>query len=176
MTEKDFAYIAILIVFLVVILILMYFLLIKKATYSDSEIDYNIDDGVYLQLENGASLEELFDSLNARDFEVFVADLYNSLGYDVSITRQTRDGGRDIEMEHGFKRYFVECKRYRDNRKVNIGDVQKFSSVINDARVYGKIVTTGKFTKPAILYAKSKNIELITKEKIILLVMGKQEN
>jgi HJR/Mrr/RecB family endonuclease len=34
--------------------------------------------------------------LNRRLFEEFVAELFHEFGYEVELTKRTRDGGRDV--------------------------------------------------------------------------------
>jgi len=52
--------------------------------------------------------------INRRRFEEMVAELWDGFGYDVELTKQTRDGGRDIIAVSNAEisvRYLIECKR-----------------------------------------------------------------
>ena len=56
-------------------------------------------------------------SLTSRDFEILISILNETLGYDVTLTKATRDGGKDIiaeinEIERKEK-VFVGCKLYK---------------------------------------------------------------
>lgn len=98
--------------------------------------------------------EELF-KIRPRDFELIVAELLKNKGFEVEITKQTRDGGYDLMAIHdsnGFKnKYLVECKRFSPNRPVGIEVVRSFMDVIQ--REYankGIICTTSYFTSSII--------------------------
>lgn len=92
----------------------------------------------------------LFD-IDPRRFERLVAELLQSQGYQVELTKQTRDGGYDLMAiyqtdYHEFK-MLVECKRYAQQRKVGIDIVRSFCDVINTEQANkGLIVTTSTFT------------------------------
>lgn len=66
--------------------------------------------------------EEIYRNLSPREFEEFMAQLYNKLGYNVELTQTTRDGGKDIILRKpdvlGDMVYYVECKRYKEKIKL----------------------------------------------------------
>lgn len=52
--------------------------------------------------------------MDRRKFEELVAELFGGFGYDVELTKHTRDGGRDIiavKREEVQVKYLIECKR-----------------------------------------------------------------
>ena len=59
--------------------------------------------------------------LTPRQYEELVAELFRDMGYDVTLTKATRDGGKDIlaaiKTEIGQLLCLVEAKRYREDRK-----------------------------------------------------------
>ena len=62
--------------------------------------------------------------LSPREFEKIIAELFKKLGYEVELTKQTRDGGVDIyiaeKTDLGKFLFLVECKHYAPNRPVGI--------------------------------------------------------
>lgn len=99
------------------------------------------------------NINEIF-KFTDREFEEFVAELYHRDGYEVSITQQTRDGGKDIILSKdssvGKSLYYVECKKYATHRPVSIGVVQRMYGVVqrNNA-TKGIVVTSSSFSNPA---------------------------
>ncbi len=97
--------------------------------------------------------EELY-SCTPREFEKFMAQLYNKLGYKTELTKVTRDRGKDIILRKpdilGDMVFYVECKQYNEKNKVGIDIIQRFSGVIEMDKVNGGIIaTTSFFSKDA---------------------------
>ena len=68
-------------------------------------------------------------NLNPRQFEELIAELFYKSGYEVELTKATRDGGKDIiaisrTLDIPIK-FVIECKRYSQGRKVGIEYVQR---------------------------------------------------
>lgn len=105
--------------------------------------------------------EELYN-LNPRTFEKLVARILSDFGYDIEITKATRDGGADIiaYIRTALASFLVriECKKYAAEHKVGIDIVR---SVIGVQELAGAsksiIVTTSYFTKDA--YETARQIE-----------------
>jgi restriction endonuclease Mrr len=91
--------------------------------------------------------------LTPRKFEELVALLLSDMGYEVQLTPETRDRGRDIlavlRVPPG-KEFLliVECKRLAHSRKVGIDIVQRFLWVLDyqDKANGGLIATTSSFS------------------------------
>jgi restriction system protein len=111
-----------------------------------------VDDAKLGLDELGAHLKRKFSdvySISPRRFEELVANIYRHLGYDVRLTKSTRDGGFDvILLDAGSdEQIIVECKKYSLHRKVGIGVVRELLG----AQVLGgfseaKLVTSSHFT------------------------------
>lgn len=103
--------------------------------------------------------------MTSRDFELLVGRLYEAKGYDVSITKRTRDGGYDVLAEKNTgreqERLHIECKRYEQN--VGVSFVRNALGTLNIRNATKAVlVTSANFTKPAIEEAHtSKRMELI---------------
>lgn len=102
--------------------------------------------------------EKLYD-LNPRKFEELIASILKDLGFDIELTKATRDGGRDIiaHIKNEVTNFlaYVECKRYSPNNKIDVGIIRQVQGV-HYTRQPSKsiIVTTSFFTKDAIEEAK----------------------
>jgi HJR/Mrr/RecB family endonuclease len=105
-----------------------------------------------------ASRPELLHELDPRRFEEVVAAIFRAKGFDVTLTRQTRDGGRDIlavdSSEFGTSLYLIECKRYAPHRKVGVEVVRGLYGVVAaDRATKGIIATTSTFSRDAVAFA-----------------------
>lgn len=103
---------------------------------------------------------KLLYQISDRDFERLIAEIFALKGFEVELTAQTRDGGKDIVAFHrdqlGFRmKYIVECKRYAWNNPVDISIVQRLEGVRHSLDAHkGILATTSRFTQPAIDWAK----------------------
>lgn len=98
---------------------------------------------------------ECLHDLSPRRFEEVVAEILSDMGYEVELTPQTRDGGRDIlaalPTPLGKLLVIVECKRYALHRKIGIDTVERFLWVIDrkDNASCGLIAATTHFSPEA---------------------------
>ncbi len=107
--------------------------------------------------------------LSPRQFEEFIAELFFRHGFQVELTKQTRDGGKDIiavssRLDIPVK-YIVECKRYAYERKVSIEYVQRLLGVkVSESANKAILVTTSQFTRDAIAFANRHLWDLALKD------------
>jgi HJR/Mrr/RecB family endonuclease len=98
-------------------------------------------------------------NLSPRKIEELIASIMKDFGFDVELTKATRDGGRDIiaYMRNTINHYltYVECKKYSERNKVGVGIIREVVGV-HHLRNANKsmIVTTGFFTKDAVEESK----------------------
>lgn len=90
--------------------------------------------------------------LTPMEFEALIAYLYSSMGFDVSRTQQSRDGGVDITCSKGRpgeqERILVQCKRHSKN--IGVEPVRDLLGVVSSEKCNkGVLVSTAGFTKPA---------------------------
>lgn len=93
-------------------------------------------------------------SFSPHEFEEMVCELLDKQGYKVKLTKQTRDGGKDIIVVQksviGEFCIYVECKKYDISRPISVGLVRElYGTVMVDNATAGMIVTTSHFTKDA---------------------------
>ena len=92
--------------------------------------------------------------LDPRTFEKLLADLLVDLGWEVELTKATRDGGADIlaymNTELGRFLCLVEAKHYREDRKVGVELVRTLYGTLCDAQANSAmLITSSSFTKDA---------------------------
>jgi restriction system protein len=112
---------------------------------------------------------DLMYKIHPRQFEELVADIFKAKGFDVELTKETRDGGRDIialsnTLDINCK-YIIECKRYAPTRKISIGIVQRLLGVkISEAANKGILVTTSSYSLDAKRFASNHLWDLSLKD------------
>ncbi|MDB5004392.1 MAG: Restriction endonuclease [Mucilaginibacter sp.] len=97
---------------------------------------------------------EAIRELSPRQFEELVAELYQELGYQVQLTQQTRDGGKDLIIMHrsdiGNFMIYGECKHHAPDRPIGVGVVSELFGRINfDRATAGMVVTSSYFSPDA---------------------------
>lgn len=106
--------------------------------------------------ENGA----LIDKLTSREFEELVCEMLEKNDINAILTKQTRDGGKDIIVCEnkliGNFLIYVECKKYRKDRPVAVRFVRElFGTVEADKATAGLLITTSYFTNAAKEYTET---------------------
>jgi len=124
------------------------------------EIHIQLSDITAHLIKYLAGHPNLLYELSPRRFEELVAELLSDMGYEVHLTPQTRDGGRDVfaifklppdrEMLT-----LVECKRLTPPNKVGVDVVERFLWTIDqrDRANGGLIATTSFFSAEAKIIA-----------------------
>jgi len=95
---------------------------------------------------------EQIHSLSPRKFEELLADLLSDMGWDVELTQETRDGGKDIlaylNTELGRILCLVEAKHYRKDRKVGVELVRTLYGTLCDAKANSAMLVTSSSFSP----------------------------
>jgi hypothetical protein len=98
--------------------------------------------------------------ISPREFEEIIAEIFRQQGFEVELTKRTRDGGKDVIAVHRNSmgidtRYFIECKRYAPDNKVDVGIVRALYGVHSGLSGANKsiIATTSSFTSEAVRFA-----------------------
>ena len=95
-----------------------------------------------------------------RDFERYIARIWEAFGFQVDLTAQSRDGGVDIvclssNLGVPFK-IAIEAKRYGPERPISVDLVRGFVGANMTLRANKLVyVTTSRYTRDAIEYAAS---------------------
>ena len=93
-------------------------------------------------------------ALSPRKFEELLAELLTDMGWEVELTQQTRDGGKDIlaylNTDLGRMLCLVEAKHYRKDRKIGVDLVRTLYGTLCDAQANSAmLITTSSFTSGA---------------------------
>lgn len=106
------------------------------------------------------------DKMSGEQFEEFLLAHFKNLGYKGYTTPVTNDYGADLVIEKDKKRIVVQAKRWQG--RVKIEAVQQIVAAIQYYKANrGMVVTNSFFTKNAIQLAKSNNIELWDRNRLI---------
>ncbi|AKH95405.1 restriction endonuclease [Elizabethkingia anophelis] len=131
------------------------------------DVSYQIRDILFeIYLNN----EKLY-KISPREFEKVIAELLYNNGFEVELTKQTRDNGFDIlalKYVNNLSpiKYLVECKRYKPDRKIGVEIIRGFKEVIQTEQANkGLIVTTSYFSADAIRKQKETPYLLDYKDK-----------
>jgi len=126
-----------------------------REIYSAEDLFY-LHESVSELIEALKSSPYLLGELTSRQFEEIVAEVFRAKGFQVDLTKRTRDGGKDIIAIHtdslGIKnKYFIECKCYAESNKIGVDIVRALHGVknIKDGPNKAIIVTTSTFTSGA---------------------------
>lgn len=92
--------------------------------------------------------------LTSRQYEELIAELIRDMGYEVTLTKATRDGGKDIlasiKTEIGDFLCLVEAKHYREDRKVGVSLVRELYGTLCDYQANSAmLVTTSSYSPDA---------------------------
>jgi HJR/Mrr/RecB family endonuclease len=150
---------------------------LSKVLPSFAQLEYDFLNGVSSSLLAEAIIKEadrikriIYDiyknndqihQLGSRQFEELIAELLFKQGFEVQLTKQTRDGGYDILAIYHMpsqapQKWLVECKKFTEN-KVGIEVIRSFKEVIQAENANrGVIATTSYFTKDA--YKKQQEV------------------
>jgi restriction system protein len=108
-------------------------------------------------------------NLTPREFEELLADLLKDMGWDVELTKQTRDGGSDIlaYLNTGVGRLLclVEAKHYREDRKIGVDLVRTLYGTLCDAQANSAmLVTSSSFTSDAKTFQQKHQYQLTLRD------------
>jgi restriction system protein len=109
-------------------------------------------------LEKLKARPEDIHQIGHRKFEEIVAELLDDMGFNVELTQETRDGGRDVlaywDSPVGRLLCLVEAKKHRPDRTVGVQLVRNLYGTLIDEQANSAIlVTTADFSADARKFA-----------------------
>ncbi|HEX8200972.1 MAG TPA: restriction endonuclease [Isosphaeraceae bacterium] len=109
-------------------------------------------------------------SLRPEEFEDFVAEIFESLGFEVQRCGGTGDEGADLRLRRDGLRGVVQCK-YQGKAVVGSPELQKFLGTVHHTHSHkGFFVTTSTFSLAAERFVAAHPIELIDGPRLVELV------
>lgn len=108
-----------------------------------------------------AAIPLRFQDFSPTDFEDFIAQLFRDMGFDVEQTKYSGDFGADLLTSKGSERGVVQIKRYAEDNKVSVADVNQVLGAKDyyDADV-AIMVTTSSLTKPALKLCEKADVSV----------------
>ena len=106
-----------------------------------------------------------FKNIDPDEFERLVANVWDGLGWNTTVTSSARDDGIDVEAtrwtEDGKEKHLIQAKRY--DSKVSAPEIREYAGLYQQESDVDKVivVSTGGFTDPAKEVASKTDIELI---------------
>jgi HJR/Mrr/RecB family endonuclease len=112
------------------------------------------------------TLKEKLQSMDEYAFENLVADLWENVGWDTSVTSGSGDRGIDIVATRTgmtTEKQAIQAKRYSEGNSVGSQDVRNYATLYQQEPDVDSvvIVTTSRFTKQATRLAKDLNVKLV---------------
>ena len=120
--------------------------------------------------KNQKTLEQL-RQLTPDQFEKYIVELFNNLGYRAHHVGGSYDGGIDVIAISNGEEHYIQCKKFI-SRQVSVHDVRDFYGAIIDKHSDAKafFITTNIFTLEAERFCSDKPIELIDGKKLMDMV------
>lgn len=111
--------------------------------------------------------------MNWHEFEILVGEAFRRRGYTVLETGGNGpDGGVDLVLKKGSETHLVQCKQWKAT-KVGVDVVRQLYGVMAArGAVGGFVVTSGRFTSDAKIFAEGQNIELIEGEGLLAMIQA----
>ena len=134
----------------------------KLYQSEEKNIITNLHSGVSDLILQISKAPSLLYQIKPRQFEELIAHILSQHGFTVELTKQTRDGGKDIiaiKSELGIKsKYIIECKRYAASNPVGVGLVRAlFATQTLEGANKSVLATISRFTPAAHSFAKATN-------------------
>jgi restriction system protein len=119
------------------------------------------------QFHTDKELQKWLSELKHWEFENYIGDLFNKLGYKTRVIGGSYDEGIDVIAEKDGIKHYIQCKHY--NHKVGVKEVREFCGALSDKLSNDKafFITTNFFTEEAERFAGDKPIELIDDNQLI---------
>jgi len=109
------------------------------------------------------------------EFEHFVADLWERMGWQTEVSQASNDAGIDVVAEKKTpypQKKVIQAKRYSDNTTVGGPDIQQYASLrhqVPDADSV-VVVTTSRFTKSAEKRGEELNVKLVDGDALVQMI------
>lgn len=166
-TNRTKFYIYIAIILLILVFIIVIIIKIKKRRFNNIRCWHT-----------GKNLIKELQSMKPSNFENYIADLYNCLGYKTEVIGGSHDGGIDVIAIKDKVKHYIQCKKFITS-KVNVSEMRDFYGAMAGKLSEGKgiFITTNIFTTEAEKFAEDKPIELIDGDKLLKLIkLTKKDN
>ncbi|BDH61475.1 hypothetical protein MTP04_16050 [Lysinibacillus sp. PLM2] len=147
----------------------------KSPLYAPNSIKlglFSYKSGSLFNCDGGSVLAY---QIQGKEFEVFLAKLFDEMGYYSEVTPHN-DFGIDVIIIKDKIKTGIQAKCYGEGRTIGVEAVNEVCGGAGVWNVQKKMVITNRyFTKNAFITAKSNNIELIDRDGLQLLIQKYKE-
>jgi len=146
-------------------------------------IGYTREIKQYIELSRALELRRLekipiftdisfIDDMNGSEFEKFAGYLFEKMGHRViKITKRTRDQGADLITIKSKEVNVVQAKRYKIGNNIGNDVIRDVVAAIKHYNAHnGIVITTSSFTIDCVQLARSNEVKLINKYKLLKLM------
>jgi len=126
-------------------------------------------------LPDADRLRTRLQGMDGYEFEHFVADLWERMGWQTSVSQASNDAGIDVVAEKASpypQKKVIQAKRYSDSTTVGSPDIQQYASLRHQVADADSvvIVTTSRFTNSAENRAEELNVKLVDGDALIQMI------
>lgn len=115
------------------------------------------------------------DQMDGFQFEYYLEQLFKSQNYKTEVTASRGDYGADLVLQKNGQKIVVQAKRY--SKPVGIKAIQEVAAAKSYYNANESwVVCNNSFTKQAINMAKSTDVKLIDREKLIEMILQMNPN
>jgi hypothetical protein len=144
----------------------------SERRVSGGEFKYESLESRFMSGVASEQAKRLLGRLEPRDFEHFVAAVWERRGWTTNVTKISNDRGIDIvATKHNpvERKELIQVKQYADENKVGSKQIQQYGSLrdLVDNVDTVIVVTLSEFTRPAKQTAGDLNVKLIDGEKLV---------
>jgi len=126
-------------------------------------------------VDTPGQLKAVLQQMDPYEFEHFVADLWERMGWETTVSTASADKGVDITARKSSpyeQLLLIQAKRYGPNSTVGSPDVQQYASLRQQFENVDKvlIVTTNGYSRQAREIAEDLNVKLIDGDGLVELI------
>ena len=126
-------------------------------------------------IETPAQLKAVLQEMDPYEFEYFVADLWERMGWETTVSAESADKGVDVTARKSTpyeQLVLIQAKRYGPNTTVGSPDIQQYASLKHQQSGVDKVlmVTTNAYTQQARELANQLNVKLIDGDDLVELI------
>lgn len=143
----------------------------------DEDFAYQVFDRIQELIISISDDAELIYDISSREFEEVIERVFQDNGFETKLTKQTRDGGKDIIATKLIMGkpivYYIECKQYGRKNAVSVDIVRSLFGVQTSDKINKTIlVTTGHITSETKQFVEEQNelMSIIDVEEILDLI------
>lgn len=128
------------------------------------------------RIESPAQLKAALQRMDAYEFEHFIGDLWERMGWQTEVSTAAADKGVDVTATKTSpyeQTLLIQAKRYGPNTTVGSPEIQQYASLRHQYHGVDKVllVTTNGYTNQATELAEKLNVKLLDGDELVQLVL-----